>query len=121
MVLLLLWLWLNMLLLSCGERPSQHRHGRLGSLQFGSRGRSEGGGAGRAAGAILVTADARALLGLGLVDLEIVETCFCEPGLDWLTGALGCGPTLVLMGAVGPLVARRGEDAVIVFMFLSSL
>lgn len=91
-------------------------------MQFGSRGRTEGsGGGGAAGGAILVAADARALLGLGLTDLETVETCFCEPNLDWLTGARGCSPTLVLMGAVGPLAARRGEDVVIVFMFLSSL
>lgn len=70
---------------------------------------------------ILVAADARALLGLGLADLETVETCFCEANLDWLTGGRGCAPTLVLAGAVGPLVARRGEDVEMVFMFLSSL
>lgn len=110
-----------MLLLSCGERPSQHRHGRLGSLQFGSRGRTDGSGGGAAAGAILVAADARAFLGLGLTDLEMAETCFCGANLDWLTGGRGCTATLGLVGAVGPLVARRGEDVVIVFMFLSSL
>lgn len=110
-----------MLLLSCGERPSQHRHGRLGSLQFGSRGRTDGSGGGAAAGTVLVAADARAFLGLGLTDLEMVETCFCGANLDWLTGGRGCTATLVLVGAVGPLVARRGEDVVIVFMFLSSL
>ena len=109
-----------MLLLSCGERPSQHRHGRLGSLQFGPRGRTEGSGGGAAAGATLVAADARAPPGLGLADLETVETCFCDANLDWLTGARGCSPTLVLVDAVGPLVTRRGEDVVIVFMFLSS-
>lgn len=91
-------------------------------MQFGSIGRTEGSGGGAAAGAILVAADAQALLGLGLTDLEMVETCFCEPNLDWLTGARGCTPILVLVGAGGPLVARRGEeDLVIVFMFLSSL
>lgn len=78
-----------MLLLSCGERPSQHRHGRLGSLQFGSRGRTEGSGGGGSAGAIWVVADARAFLGLGLANLEMVEPCFCEPNLVWLTGARG--------------------------------
>lgn len=91
-------------------------------MQFGSRGKTDGrGGGGAAAGAVLVAADPRTLLGLGLADLVVVETGFCEPNLDWLTGARGCGPTLVLVGAVGPLVARRGEDVVIVFMFLSSL
>lgn len=90
-------------------------------MQFGSRGRTEGSGGGAAAGAILVAADARALLGLGLADLEIVEPCFCELNLDWLIGARGGTTTLVLVGAVGPLVTRRGEEVVIVFMFLSSL
>lgn len=121
MVLLLLWLWLNILLLSCGERPSQHRHGRLGSLQFGSRGRTAGSGGGAAAGAILVAADARAILGLGLVDLEIFDGCFWAVSLDWLTGGRGCSPTLVLVAAVGAFVGRRGEDVAMVFMFLSSL
>lgn len=120
-MLLLLWLWLNMLLLSCGERPSQHRHGRLGSLQFGSRERSEGSGGGVATGAIRVAADERAFLGLGLTVLEMVEPCFCDPNLDWVTGARGCTPTLVLVGADGTFEARRGEEVVIVFMFLSSL
>lgn len=89
-------------------------------MQFGSRGRTEGSGGGAAAGAIFVAADARALLGLGLAGLEIVETCFWELNLDWLTGARGW-TTLVLASVVGPLVPRRGEEVVIVFMFLSSL
>lgn len=92
-------------------------------MQFGSRGRTDGrGGGGAAVGASLVAADPRPLLGLGLADLVVVKTgLVCEPILDWLTGARGCSPTLVLVTAVGPLVARRGEDVVIVFMFLSSL
>ncbi|TNN72945.1 hypothetical protein EYF80_016874 [Liparis tanakae] len=110
-----------MLLLSCGERPSQHRHGRLGSLQFGSRGRTEGSGGGAAAAAILVAADGRALLGLGFAGLEKVGACFCEANLDWVTGARGCASALVLVDTGGALVARRGEDVAIVFMFLSSL
>lgn len=91
-------------------------------MQLGSTGRTEGGGGGGpAAGTILVTANARALLGLGLADLAMAEPCFCELSLDWLTGARDCTPTLVLEGAVVPLVARRGDDVLIVFMFLSSL
>lgn len=120
-VLLLLWLWLNMLLLSCGERPSQHRHGRLGSLQFGSRGRTEGRGGAAAGGAVLVAADARAFLCFGRTDLVTGGACFCELNLGWLTGALGCSPTLLLVGTVGVLVGRRGDDEAMVFMFLSSL
>lgn len=90
-------------------------------MQLGSRGRSGGSAGGAASGAIWVAADVRAVFGLGLVDLEMVEPCFCEPNLDWFTGARGCTPTLVLEGAEGPLETRRGEEVVIVFMFLSSL
>lgn len=106
-----------MLLLSCGERPSQHRHGRLGSLQLGSRGRTEGRGGGAAGGAALLAADARALFCFGRTDLMTDETCF----LGWLTGARGCSPTLLLVGAAGVLVGRRGDEEAMVFMFLSSL
>lgn len=90
-MLLLLWLWLNRLLLSCGERPSQHRQGKLGSLQLGSRGSAEGGGGGGAgAGGEALAADGgatflvaaadvevtRPTLGLGLVSLETAVAAF---------------------------------------------
>lgn len=45
------------------------------------------------------------------------KACF----LGWLSGARGCGPTLLLIGAAGVLVGRRGDDEATVFMFLSSL
>lgn len=74
MVLLLLWLWLNILLLSWGERPSQHRHGKLGSLQFGSRRGSRDGTAGGAGeGESLFAAVIRVLLVLGLTGLKAAE------------------------------------------------
>lgn len=90
-------------------------------MQFGSRGRTEGRGGGAAGGAVLVAADARAFLCLGRTDFETGRACFCELNLDWLTGALGWSPTLLLAGAVGVLVGRRGDDEAMVFMFLSSL
>lgn len=111
-----------MLLLSCGERPSQHRHGRLGSLQLGSRGRTEGsGGAAAAGGAPLLAADARAFFCFGRTDLVTGEAGLSELNLGWLTGALGCGATLLLVGTVRVLVGRRGDDEAMGFMFLSSL
>lgn len=109
-----------MLLLSCGERPSQHRHGRLGSLQFGSRGRTDGGGGTAAAGAFWAAAVTRVFLGLGLTNLEAVNTCFWELSRDWLSGGRGCSPTLVLVGAAGALTGRRGDAILTVLMFFSS-
>lgn len=89
-------------------------------MQFGSRGRSEGTG-GATADAVLVAADGRLIIGLGLANLETGGACFCEPNLAWPTGARGCNPTLVLVGAAGTFVGRRREEGAVVFMFLSSL
>lgn len=89
-------------------------------MQFGSRGRRDGIVGETGAGAIWVAAIARALFGLGLTDLETAEAVFCVLTLGWYKGARGCVPTLVLDEAAGPLVTRRGEELVTVFMFLSS-
>lgn len=61
-------------------------------------------------------AAARTLLGLGLV-VERGAVFLCKPNL----GARGWTPTLVLEDSGVTLVARRGEEEEMVFMFLSSL
>lgn len=68
-----------------------------------------------------MAADARAFLCFGRTDLVTGEACFCELNLGWLSGGLGCSPSLLLVGAVGVLVSRRGDEEAMVFMFLSSL
>lgn len=78
-------------------------------------------GSGGAAGATRDAADPRAVLGLGLSALVVVEPGFCDPNLVWPAGARGWTPVLVLEVAAGPLATRRGEAEGIVFMFLSSL
>ena len=69
----------------------------------------------------MAAAGARAPFSFGLARLEAATPCFFRPILAWVTGVRGCTPARILVFSEEAFVGRRGEELVIVFMFLSSL